>query len=52
MSLGVILLVIVVLMLLGVLPIWSHSSDWSYRPTGAVSVIVVVVVVLLVMGRI
>ena len=49
MSLGAILLIIAVLMLLGVLPIWGHSSHWSYRPTGGMSVIVAVVLVLVIM---
>ena len=51
MSLGTILLVIVVLMLVGVLPVWPHARSWGYGPSGAVGVIVLIVVVLFVMGR-
>ncbi len=52
MSLGFMLLIVVVLLFLGALPIWSHSSSWSYRPTGGMGLIVAVVVTLLIMGRI
>ena len=51
MSLGTILLVIVILMLVGVLPVWPHARSWGYGPSGAVGVIVLIVVVLFVMGR-
>jgi len=46
-----ILLVVAVLMLLGVLPRWSHSRSWGYGPSGGVGLIVVVLVVLLLSGR-
>lgn len=51
MSLGTILLVVLVLMLLGVIPTWSHSSKWGYGPSGIVGVLLVIVLVLLLMGR-
>lgn len=52
MSIGVVLLIVAGLILLGALPIWNHSSDWSYIPTGGASVILVVVLVLVLTGRI
>lgn len=52
MSLGTILLVVLVLMLIGVLPTWSHSSSWGYGPSGGVGVLLVILVVLLVTQRI
>jgi hypothetical protein len=51
MSLGTIVLVIVLLMLLGVLPVWPHARGWGYGPTGVLGTILVVVVVLLILGR-
>ena len=45
------LLVVAVLILLGVLPRWSHSRSWGYGPSGGVGLIVVVLVVLLLAGR-
>jgi hypothetical protein len=52
MSLTTIILVVLILMLIGVLPTWSHSSSWGYGPTGGLGLLVVIVVVLLLMGRI
>jgi hypothetical protein len=47
-----ILLVILVLMLVGVLPTWSHSANWGYAPSGGLGLILLAVVVLMVLGRI
>jgi hypothetical protein len=49
--LGTILIVLLVLMLLGTLPTWSHSRSWGYGPSGGLGLIVLVLVVLLLMGR-
>ncbi len=48
---GTILLVILILMLLGALPTWSHSRSWGYGPSGGLGLIVVILLVLLLMGR-
>ena len=52
MSIGTILLIILVLVLIGVLPAWPHSSGWGYGPTGGVGLVVLILVILLLMGRI
>lgn len=52
MTLGTVLLIVLVLVLLGVLPTWSHSKSWGYAPSGSVGLVVVLLVVLLLMGRI
>jgi hypothetical protein len=51
MSLGTIILIVVVLMLLGVIPVWPHSRSWGYIPSSALGVIAIVVLVLFLMGR-
>lgn len=51
MSLGTILLIILVLLLLGVIPTWSHSRSWGYGPSGILGVVLVVIIILLVTGR-
>ena len=51
MSLGAILLIVVILMLVGVLPVWPHASSWGYAPSGIAGVALVILVVLLVTGR-
>lgn len=52
MSLGTILLIILILMLLGIIPVWPHSRSWGYTPSGGVGLIVLILVILLLMGRI
>lgn len=51
MSLGTILLVILVLMLVGAIPGWSHSRKWGYGPSGGIGLVLIIVIVLLLMGR-
>jgi hypothetical protein len=50
--LGTILLIILILILIGALPTWPHSSGWGYYPSGGVGLIVLILVILLVAGRI
>ncbi|MBU1263427.1 MAG: DUF3309 domain-containing protein [Hydrogenophilales bacterium 17-64-65] len=49
--LGTILLVILILMLLGAVPRWSHSKNWGYGPSGGLGLVLVIVIILLLMGR-
>ena len=51
MSLGTILLIVLVLLLVGAFPSWSHSSGWGYGPSGVLGLVVIVLVVLLLSGR-
>ena len=51
MSIGTILVIVLILMLIGVVPTWPHSSGWGYGPSGALGVVVVIVLVLLLMGK-
>jgi hypothetical protein len=44
------LLIIVVLMLIGVLPVWPHSASWGYFPTGGFGLVLVIFVVLALVG--
>ncbi len=52
MSVGTIILIVLVLMLIGVIPTWSHSANWGYGPSGGLGVILLVVLVLVLMGKI
>jgi hypothetical protein len=51
MSIGTILLIVLILILVGVLPMWPHARGWGYGPSGIVGVIVVVLIVLFLLGR-
>ncbi len=46
------LIILAVLMLLGVIPVWPHSRNWGYGPSGGLGVILLIVVILLLAGRI
>lgn len=46
-----ILLVVLILILIGALPTWPHSSGWGYGPSGGVGIIVLILIVLLLTGR-
>jgi hypothetical protein len=46
-----ILLIILILLLVGALPTWSHSANWGYFPSGGLGLVLIVVIVLLLTGR-
>lgn len=52
MTLGTILLVVLVLMLIGALPNWSHSRNWGYGPSGGLGLILTVLLILFLLGKI
>ncbi|HZJ16266.1 MAG TPA: DUF3309 family protein, partial [Chthoniobacteraceae bacterium] len=47
-----ILAIILVLLLIGALPTWPHSSGWGYYPAGGLGLILVILLVLFLMGRV
>jgi hypothetical protein len=51
MSLGTLLLIVLILLLIGVLPTWPHSSKWGYGPSGGLGLVVVVLIILVLTGR-
>ena len=48
---GTLLFVILILVLVGVLPRWSHSKDWGYMPTGGVGLVLLIVFVFLLLRQ-
>ena len=50
--LGTILLVILILMLLGAVPTWNHSRNWSYGPSGGRGTIFLILLILVLLGRV
>jgi len=50
--LGTVLLVLLVLMLVGALPTWSHSRNWGYGPTGGIGLVLAILLILVLFGRI
>lgn len=51
MSIGTILLIVLILLLLGALPTWSHSKSWGYYPSGGLGLLVVIILILVLLGR-
>ena len=52
MSVSLIVIIVLILLLVGALPTWPHSSGWGYWPSGGLGLVLLVVIVLLLMGRI
>jgi len=50
-SLGTFLLIVLVLILLGVLPVWPHSRRMGYRPSGIIGIVLIILLVLVLTGR-
>lgn len=49
---GLILLIVLVVLLLGAVPRWPHSSNWGYGPSGGLGLVLLIVVILLLLGYI
>jgi hypothetical protein len=47
-----ILIILLVLMLVGSLPSWPHSSGWGYYPSGLLGLVLLILVILLLLGHI
>ena len=47
-----ILLILLVLLLVGALPTWPHSSKWGYYPSGGLGLVLLIVLILALTGRI
>ncbi|BDV36470.1 hypothetical protein SS37A_40000 (plasmid) [Methylocystis iwaonis] len=50
--LGTIVLVLLILLLVGALPNWSHSASWGYAPSGTLGTVLIVVLILVLLGKI
>ena len=51
MSLGLIVIILLVLILIGAVPTWSHSRQWGYAPSGILGTVLLILVVLFLLGR-
>jgi hypothetical protein len=49
---SMILLILLVLLLIGALPTWPHSTNWGYFPSSGLGLVLTIVVVLMLVGRI
>ncbi|KPA89043.1 MULTISPECIES: DUF3309 family protein [Pseudomonas] len=49
---GTILIVILILLLIGGLPVFPHSRNWGYGPSGVIGTVLVILLILVLLGRI
>ncbi|WP_342653333.1 DUF3309 family protein [Pseudomonas sp. F3-2] len=52
MGIGTILIIILILLLIGGLPVFPHSTSWGYGPSGIIGTILVILLILVLLGRI
>jgi len=52
MTIGTILLIILVLLLIGVLPVFPHSKEWGYRPVGGLGLVIGIIILMIIFGYI
>ena len=52
MTLGTILLIVLILILIGAIPAWTHSRNWGYGPSGGLGLVVVILIILVLLGYI
>jgi hypothetical protein len=52
MSVGTILLIVLILMLIGAIPTWSHSRSWGYAPSGGIGLVLIIILILILLGKI
>ena len=48
--LATILFIVLVFVLIGALPVWPHSRNWGYYPSGGL--VLVILIVMLLLGKI
>ena len=51
MTLLFVLAVVLIVALVGSLPIWPHSKNWSFYPIGGISLIILIILILLFTGH-
>ena len=48
---GTLVIIVLVLLLVGALPSWPHSSGWGYYPSGGLGLVLLIVLILALTGR-
>ena len=45
-----VLVILLILLLIGMLPLWPYSSGWGYYPSGGLGLVLIIVIIIAVMG--
>lgn len=51
MSMRYLFVIVLVFILIGAAPIWPHSRNWGYAPSGGLGLLLVVLLVLFLLGK-
>lgn len=46
-----VLIIVLILLLIGAIPHWSHSAAWGYGPAGTLGLFLIVVLILALSGQ-
>jgi hypothetical protein len=49
---NLILLVVLIILIVGALPTWPHSTNWGYGPSGLLGTVLIILLVLALLGRV
>jgi hypothetical protein len=47
-----ILIIVLLLLLVGALPTWPHSSSWGYYPSGGLGLVLLIIIIFVLLGRV
>jgi len=50
MTISAVLLIVLVLLLVGALPVYPHSRDWGYYPSGGIGTVLIIILILYFLG--
>ena len=48
---NLILLIVLLVLVIGALPSWPHSSGWGYGPSGVLGTLLLIMLVMALLGR-
>lgn len=48
---NLIVVILVVLLLVGALPVYPHSANWGYYPSGGLGLVLIILIILALTGR-
>jgi len=46
----IVLIIVLLVLTLGVFPVWPYSANWGYYPSGGLGLLVLILVLLLIFG--
>jgi hypothetical protein len=46
------LIIVLILLLVGALPTWPHSSSWGYYPSGGLGLVLLILIIFMLLGRV